>query len=266
MFVGRKANETEDIEEKFSLSDKSKEISKAALDESAKEFADFMGSVSDDMPELSEEEINCGVEKILEKAYPAQETSKDGRAKKITLRVLFAAALISILSVSCIFVLGNSHNISIENGFVTFTKDTVKIVFFGEEEEYITVDALLSDLDSHGYGDILFPQEFVTNSDEYKASVPEYRNEALGEQVAFDIIGNELKYIFDLHKMDANQNEYDYVVINNAKTVVVNDVYVYIFEHDNNLIAAEFAKGKYRYLIKSTNEYSDMEKIIETIK
>ena len=110
----------------------------------------------------------------------------------------------------------------IENGFVTFAKDTIKIVFFGEsKEEYITVDALLTDLDLHGYKDILFPQEFVSNSDEYKVGIPIYSSNDLCDQVTFNIADDVVTFIFSIHDYNQSTHAFDYVGMNNIKTIIV---------------------------------------------
>lgn len=268
MPFGADAESTENFKEEFSFSNKNKEASKAAIDKSAKEFVDYMTSLSADVPELTEEEINRGVEKILDRAFPAEKSAsptKKAKAKRITLKVLFIAALLSALLFSCIYVVGNSKNVSIENGFVTFAKDTIQIVFFGEdEEEYISVDSLLLSLEEHGYDDIMFPEEFVTKSDEYKASVPVYSEDELHKQVTFIIFNDTLTFTFVISVKSDNE-PLSYKNLDNAKTVAVKDTVVAVFKHEENS-AAEFLVDEYRYYIVSDMNYDNMIDFAETIK
>ena len=253
--------------EDFYFYNQNKEEAKKNIDSSSKDLTDFIDSLIQDVPSPSDEEVNTGIEKILKITHPEEQTKtvKTNTKKKVTFRVLFIAALLSILSVSCLFVVGSNHDISIENGFVTFAKDTIKIVFFGEDkEEYITVDALLADLELHGYGDILFPQEFVTKSDEYKVSVPEYLSNTL-EQVSFNVYNESI--LFDLNISKTSSPEVrDFVDLKNSKSILVDDTYIYLFEHEKDLISVEFFKENYCYSVKASKSYSDMENFIKTIK
>ena len=180
--------------------------------------------------------------------------------------MLFIAALLSILAFSGLYVVGSNHNISIENGFVTFAKDTIKIVFFGEEkEECITIDALLTDLELHGYGDILFPLEFVTKSDEYKVSLPEYSDSEF-KQIGFSIYNEVVSYNFIVHKYNQNQKTRDFDNITIAESIEINDTVVYLFEFDTGTSAFEFTYGKVHYFVYSSTPYSDIVKIAKTLK
>lgn len=267
MPFGADAESTENFKEDFSFSNKNKEASKAAIDKSAKEFVDYMTSLSADVPELTEEEINRGVEKILDRAFPAEKSAsptKKAKAKRITLKVLFIAALLSALLLSCIYVVGNSKNVSIENGFVTFAKDTIQIVFFGEdEEEYISVDSLLLSLEEHGYDDIMFPEEVIINSDEYKVSVPIY-NTDLVEDVSFEIYSNINKCSFIIYQYDT-QRAKEFKDLEKAKTVDINGFSAYIFEFGGN-VTVEFVDPKYQYYIVSDLLYNDMIIFAESMK
>ena len=176
-------------------------------------------------------------------------------------------SLLSILSFSGLYVVGSSHNISIENGFVTFAKDTIQVVFFGEgEEEYISVDTLLADLEAHGYEDILFPQEFVDKADEYKVSVPEYSNDVLN-QVLFEVYHNDSTFCFAIHEYNQNERYFNYDKINNAQSIKTKNTHIYLFEYDLGNLAIEFTCGKYHFYIHSLDStYSDMERLAKTIK
>ncbi len=257
-----------DLNNDFDFYHKNKEEAKKNIDKAAKDFSDFMDSFSQDVEGLSEDDINRGIEKILERTHPGEkqpESVKTAENKRVKLKVLFLVALLAIVSFSCFCAVGDSHNISIENGFVSFAKETVQVVFFGEDEEYISVDSLLSNLKEHGYEDILFPEEFVTNSDEYKVSVPEYCDDEFGKQVSFNIYSDTSTYSLVMHKSQARQ-ALDYPDIQNAKTITVNDICVYIFAYDNDLTTVEFSNGSYRYYIISSTPYLELEEIVKTIK
>ena len=251
--------------EDFYFYNQNKEEAKKNIDSSSKDLTDFIDSLIQDVPAPSDEEINAGIEKILKITHPEEQTKtvKTNKKKKVTFRVLFIAALLSILSVSCLFVVGSSHNISIENGFVTFAKDTIKIVFFGEDkEEYITVDALLTDLELHGYGDILFPQEFVTKSDEYKVSVPEYLGEDIN-QASFKIYNDDVSYFFSIFSSKNNKTvNYNHLI--NAKTLNVNGLYIYVFEY-NNFITLEYVVDNCYYYINADASYINVVNIANSI-
>ena len=253
--------------EDFYFYNQNKEEAKKNIDSSSKDLTDFIDSLIQDIPAPSEEEINAGIEKILKTTHPEEQTKtvKTNKKKKVTFRALFIAALLSILSVSCLFVVGSNHDISIENGFVTFAKDTIKIVFFGEDkEEYITVDALLNDLEAHGYKDILFPQEFVNNYDVYKASVPEYSVD-LTKQVTFDIYNDTVRYLFSIHSYNSSQHIFDYVGMENIETETINGIKMYLFDFGDNDSAIEFVYKNWRYRIQSQIPYYKLLKLIETI-
>lgn len=257
-----------DLNNDFDFYHKNKEEAKKNIDKAAKDFSDFMDSFSQDVEGLSEDDINRGIEKILERTHPAEkqpESVKTAENKRVKLKVLFLVALLAIVSFSCFCAVGDSHNISIENGFVSFAKETVQVVFFGEDEEYISVDSLLSNLKEHGYEDILFPEEFVTNSDEYKASVPEFLEGAL-KQVSFDVQSEIGKYSFVIFKRSNNQQEFDYVNVDNAETLLINGVYIYLLSFDNNESSVEIIHNGYRYYIDASDvPYFDVVRTAKTI-
>lgn len=247
-----------------------KEEAKNNIDNSSKELTDFVDSLIKDVPGLSEEEINSGVKKILEKAYPAETNVNPMKKKKVKLKVLFIAALLSVLSFSCLYVVGSSHNISIENGFISFAKDTMKVVLFGEDEEkIISIDTLLLDLKAHGYEVILFPEEFRNNSDIYTVSVPNYidSDDELGKQVSFDVyFENNLSYTFVINKHNSSKTSGNYMNIVNASTLTKDNIYIYIFEFEDEFSIIEFVSEGYRYCISSHLPYSEMVELAETIK
>ncbi len=243
-----------------------KEEAKKNIDSSAADISDFIDSLIQDVPAPSEDEVSAGIEKILARTHPEEVKGKSGKGKKATVKVLFIAALLSVLAFSGVYVVGNSNNISIENGFVSFAKDTVKIVFFGEkQEEYITVDALLADLEAHGFGDVLFPQEFVTNADEFKVSAPEYLGDDL-RQVVFDIYGDSSKYTVGVYLYDQIQKAYDFDSVKTAESIRINNTDVYLFEFTTGISAIEFTFGEFHYSIHSYAPYSEIVEIANTLK
>lgn len=256
-----------DLNNDFDFYHKNKEEAKKNIDKAAKDFSDFMDSFSQDVEGLSEDDINRGIEKILERTHPGEkqpESVKTAENKRVKLKVLFLVALLAIVSFSCFCAVGDSHNISIENGFVSFAKETVQVVFFGEDEEYISVDSLLSNLKEHGYEDILFPEEFVTNSDDYKVSVPEYFEGDI-KQVSFDVSNDTSLFSFVIYNYQTQQ-ALDYPNVENAQTVLVDGIYIYMFDLKKDMSTTEFFDDKYRYYIISSVPCLKMEKIVETIK
>ena len=253
--------------EDFNFYHQNKEEAKKNIDSSSADLSDFIDSLIQDVPDPSAEEVNSGIEKILEITHPTEsktETSKTNKSKKVTFKVLFIAALLSILSFSCLYVVGSSHDIRIENGFVTFAKNTIKIVFFGEEkEEYITVDALLTDLEVHGYKNILFPQEFVYNTDVYKSTTPEYVDQHV-KQVNFKINNGTDLFAFSIYNQKV-RGDADYVNLDNMKCIVINDTCIYISEI-NDETTIDFIHDEHYFFITSNVPYSDMIKIAQSIK
>lgn len=256
-------------EDNFDFNHTDKELLNKNIDDAVKELTDWLDSEPQSEIQLSDDEINDAIKRLLEKTHPAQAPSspeKTGRIKKVSLRVLFVAAILLVLSVTCLFAVGNSRNVSIENGFMTFAKDTVKIVFFGEEkEDFITIDMLMDDLKAHGYDDILMPQDFVDSSANYSVSVPEYMKDELREQVAFDIYDSENKYEFNISKGNSSDSVGDYMKLHNAVTVVRDDIYIYVFEFDGASLI-EFANKDIYCCVVAEIPVPDMVKIAESIK
>lgn len=271
--VGRDAEANENNinleSEDFCFYIQNKEEAKKNLDKTAKEWTDYVDSLIKDVPDPSDEEIKAGIEKILARAYPGEKqphTEKANKNKRVTLKVLFIAAVVSLVSVCGIFAVGNSKNISIENGFMAFARETVQVVFFGKDkEDYISVDALLTNLEEHGYGDILFPSEFITNSDDYKVSLPEYRSDDVVKQVAFDVHKDASTYKFCVYDFEPLQQTFDYTNMGNAQSVQINDLCVYVFEFDSSCVA-EFINEGYRYYLETNLSYSEIVEVIKTIK
>ncbi|MBQ7861041.1 MAG: hypothetical protein IJ349_02420 [Clostridia bacterium] len=264
---GVNAENTDDFdsEEKFSIYHKDKEDIEKNIQASAKELEDFFDSVIKDEPDPTQEEVKEGVRKILERAYPEKKT---GKSKKVVLKVLFVAAILSALAFSCLFAIGNSHDISIENGFVTFAKDTVKVVFFGEDEEtLIDVKTLIEDLNSHGYENVLIPQKF----EEYMSSLPEYSESLLGvsemnKNLSFELHNDDMSYAFFIEKNDSPSNRKDYFVdIKNAKTVIVGELEITVFEFENGFSSMRYLSDGYSYVVYSKIPFSEMINAAQTI-
>lgn len=257
--------------EGFDFYRKNKEEANNNIEKTVADIDAFMETLLADIPDLTEDEVEAGVKKLLDRTHPSQAVSeaeteiKAVRSKKATIRVLFIAAVLTLLLVSGLFVMGTRHNISIENGFASFAKNTVQVVFFGEDEKYISVDSLLADLEAHGFTDIVFPQEFVTNSDEYKVSVPEYKDAEL-RYVSFEIYHGDITYSLLIYKSGTRQETYEYADIYDGDTVVVGDMPVYVIEFDNDDSAIECIKDNYRYYIKANISCSEIVKMAETIK
>ncbi len=260
-------NDTNLESEDFIFYHQNKEEAKKDIDSSAKELTDFIDSLIKDIPGPSQEEKAAGIEKIINKAHP--ETAeikplKRKRSKKAALKVLFIAAVLSAVCFSSLFAVGNARDISIENGFISFARETVQVVFFGEEKaDFISVDALLEDLEKHGFEDILFPEIFITNSDEYKVSVPEYLDGTL-RQAVFYIESDDKIINFIIYDYNQSQQMFDYIEVENMKTVTVDGITVYITEYEQVCIA-EFIFDEYRYFIESDVTYSEMIGIVTTI-
>jgi hypothetical protein len=163
--------------------------------------------------------------------------------------------------------MGTSHNISVENGFVTFAKDTVKVVFFGDEkEELIDVKSLLEDLESHGFENIMLPQKLY----EYKSSLPVYSKgvDSTGNnfKVTFSLYNGYCTYTFRLAILTNDNLISNYFAdLVNAKTLVVNDICIYIFEYEGELSTACFVDSGYDYFIQSDVSLSEMINTAQTI-
>ncbi|MEE1322029.1 MAG: hypothetical protein UHM85_10950 [Acutalibacteraceae bacterium] len=253
--------------EDFNFYRQNKEKAKKDIDNSAKELTDFIDGLIADIPEPSQEEIDAGIEKLIKKTHAEgaeNKPVKSKRSKKVMLKVLFLAAVLSAVCFTSLFAVGNSRNVSIDNGFISFAKETVQVVFFGEDEkEFISVDTLLKDLEKHGYKDILFPEIFITNSDEYKVSLPEYLEGTL-RQVVFDIHCGSVVYKYGIYSYNPQQQSFGYIDIENMKMVTVDDISVSVTEYEK-VCVAEFVSGDYRYFIESDIPYSELVSIINTI-
>ena len=265
-------NDDFDNDEILIFNHKNKDKTENNIDNSAKELTDYFEFVSENVPDLTEDEINKGIEKILERAEQKEAKAEPLRVvkkkKKVSIKGLFIAAVLIVVAVACgVGVVGTSHIIDIENGIATIAKNTLQIVFFDDsDEKYITVDALLTDLESHGYEDVLLPQEFITKSDEYKVSVPEYYEDEIGEQAEFNVICNSSTYRFIIFNRDSSKKDNAYIDINGAESFVVNNVFVYVFNAEEQL-SFEYLYDNYHFCVMTDNvAYFDLVKIAKTIE
>lgn len=191
-----------------------------------------------------------------------KQTAKNKKAVLISLLIVLVILIISVVGISVAGILKGANT---DDGMVAFAKDTVRVVFLGEEkEQYISAESLLLDLENNGFTDILFPEEFSYNLDKYKFTVPRYSNTGI-EQVSFDITFNESLCGFTITKEELAQQELEFVGLENAETMTINDVNFYIFDF-GNLISVKFEHNGFCYDISSSCLYEDMIKIIESIK
>ena len=267
--LGVETDNSDGFNDEFNIYHTNKEKDKSDIGKSAKDLTDFFDSFIEGEPDIPQEEIDAGVAKILEKAYPDESQVKPihkAKKKRITLKVLFVAAVLTIIGITTLCVVGNNHNISIENGFVTFAKDTIKIVFFDKgEEELIDTDTLLMDLEFHGYENILLPGKLC----EYKSSVPIYyegkENELLSKRVEFELSRNDSLYWFEIQPTAPETIDRYFVDIDNAEAIVVDDLSIYVFEHESKQSIICFAYDRYDYWIMSEVPYSEMLDTAKTI-
>ncbi len=264
---GPSTENNDDLQDEIWFSKSNIETKKAKLDKSAKDFTEFVTEYISDVEDIPQEDVDRGVAEILKKAFPADtqsETKATKKTSKITLKVLFIAALLSAIVFSTICVVGKSNNISIENGFVTFAKDAVHIAFFGnEEEQYISVESLLLSLEEHGYDDILFPEEIIAKSNKYNVTIPVYKTDVV-DDVTFDIYDDTRRYSFLIYK-NTKQRDKELINLENAQTVNTNGTNIYLFEFENNL-SIEFIDEFYQYYIVSDLTYSEAVIFAESIK
>ncbi len=275
LFFGSDAgyDEKNDSEKNAVFIIKNKEELQENADISSKGLTDFFDSLSKELPEPSDEEIESGIAGILEKTHPEaveSEPAKTNKSKKVTLRVLLVAAILSALSFTCIFAVGSRHNIAIDKGFATFAKDAVKVVFFDEadeaEEDYIDIKTLLEDLRVNGYENIVIPEAFYN----YKSSKPQYF-ELLEDSGAYRYVTFELNngissfnFKIDCGNFDENASFY-FADLGSAETVEVNGLIVYIFEYDVGDTAAYFTIGKYNYSLAAKISSAEMIDIAQSI-
>lgn len=263
-------NPTNSNSEEFSVFDnKDKGELKKALDSAAMDFMELAFISSEDVPEISEDEINGAVEKIIERVYPSElKTVQDKEHKKVKqiFKVLSGAAVFVFICLASLYAVGANYDISMENGFFTFAEDTVKATFSGEKtQNNITTDLLLTDLASHGFDEILLPSDFTVNPGDYKVSAPEYHNDSSGRDVTFRISNSKNRFVFTIRKIDSSEHAASYEEHEGVKTLVLGDIRIYVFESDG-LSFIELCHKGFSYRISSEISVSDMVKIAESIK
>ena len=101
--------------------------------------------------------------------------------------------------------------------------------------------------------------------DKYKLSVPRYFNIGV-EQAGFDIYCDETKYTCHLTKEELSGQEHNLVDLNNAKTITVNGIDIYIFAFDNSTSAMLYHNGLCYNISMAGTAYEDLLKIVESIK
>jgi len=267
---GPSTENNDDLQDEIWFSKSNIETKKAKLDKSAKDFTEFMTEYISDVEDIPQEDVDRGVAEILKKAFPADtqaETKATKKTSKITLKVLFIAALLSAIVFSTICVVGKSNNISIENGFVTFAKDAVKIVFFDKDNEaFIDVKTLAEDLAFHGYEDILLPQKLCN----YKVSVPEYYYDSdvteTNDFVVFELSNNTSSYVFKIEKSISDELISNYFSeLDDAENIVVDGIDIYVFEYEGGTSSVYFVDNNYTYFIQSDVTMSEMINVAQTI-
>ena len=275
LFFGSDAgyDEKNDSEKNAVFIIKNKEELQENADISSKSLTDFFDSLSKELPEPSDEEIESGIAGILEKTHPEaveSEPAKTNKSKKVTLRVLLVAAILSALSFTCIFAVGSRHNIAIDKGFATFAKDAVKVVFFDEadeaEEDYIDIKTLLEDLRVNGYENIVIPEAFYN----YKSSKPQYfellEDSGAYRYVAFELFGETISYGFKIDDIGLSgfKSRY-YTDLSNIENIEINGINMYVFEFGTNDTALNFVNDIYDYYITSKVSVDEMMNIAQTI-
>ncbi len=267
---GPSTENNDDLQDEIWFSKSNIETKKAKLDKSAKDFTEFVTEYLSDVEDIPQEDVDRGVAEILKKAFPADtqaETKATKKTSKITLKVLFIAALLSAIVFSTICVVGKSNNISIENGFVTFTKDAVKIVFFDKNNEgFIDVKTLTEDLTFHSFEDVVLPQKLC----DYKVSVPEYsKGSDMSESndvVVFELSNNTSSYYFKIEKSNSVKQISNYFSeLNDAENLVVDGIDIYVFEYEGGTSSVYFVDNNYTYFIQSDVTMSEMINVAQTI-
>ena len=135
-----------------------------------------------------------------------------------------------------------------------------------EKDEYIDIKTLLEDLSYHGYENVLIPQAMH----HCKASMPEYcegtGEEGMNYSVSFDLYDGTFSYPFAIGKIEANVETGKYFQgVDNAETLVIDGVYIYVFEFSNGVSSIRFVNDGYVYFIQSELSLSEMMNVAQTI-
>ena len=197
---------------------------------------------------------------------PAKEIKSIMTRKKIG-KALMLAAVISLLGLSFIITtVASKHNISIENGFVAYVKDAIVITFFGDsEEKYISVDVLKADLENNGFENVIIPKYFENGN--WKVSIPEYTKNNFTNTLSFKIYNDNNSFYFRIATQGAESNEYYFLELENAETIKTDEMYVYLFEHNNGYDnRIRYFNPYYNFLITSKTDYAIMQEIAKSIE
>ena len=95
--------------------------------------------------------------------------------------------------------------------------------------------------------------------------MPEYSDDELSQEVSFEINDEKNSYSFSISKVDFSNGAASYKNLDNAITVVSEDINIYIFEHDGDSLM-EFTHNDIYYYVCSKVPVPDMVKIAESIK
>lgn len=201
-----------------------------------------------------------------------EEASSKIKAKKRHKRVgkvLAFAAIVTLLTLTFVTAtVASKHNINIENGFVTYIGDVIRVTFFKEGEKYISLKSLTANLENNGYTEAIIPEYFEYSG--YKATIPEYTDNGYGKQASFTLYNGEDEFRFNIAPIpldyDKYETEHNFLELENAQTVRSGDMYIYIFEHNKGRnCRIDYSTDNYNFSINSRKDYETMIKIAETI-
>lgn len=253
----------------FCLNDENadKDQLKNALDNSENELTEFIEILTQDAKEPEQSEIDSGIKKILKRAEQTDEPKEIGKSnvnKKLSIKVLFVAAIIVIVSICSISVVATNNDIKIRNSFVTFDGSNVHIAFFGDSnEKNIPIKSLLNDLQNKEFGKVLLVEEVAGLKSEYgKITLPRYENNA--KQVCFEITSNEIEYYFDICKIDVSEDATATIDINNAEIITVDDIDVYI-SYSEEKTEIQFVYNNLHYFVSTNDSYEEIVRAVELI-
>lgn len=264
--LGAESAENIDSEECFYRNNKN---AKSNLERAGEELTDFISLYIEDEPEPSDSEIKQGIEKILEKTHPEEKhnsITEINKNKKISLKVLFVAAILSVLLLCCIGVVGTDNDINIKNGFVAFDGDKVHIAFFEDsDEKHIPVKTLLIDLESKGFNDVLLVEEVAGIKGEHcKITLPCY-DDANVKQVCFEVVLDDIQYSFDIRKIDISENETITPDMKGAEIITVWDIDVYLYNCEQET-KIQFIHNGLHYLVSTNDSYEEIVRAVELIE
>ena len=263
MILDAGSGENIDEEECFYRNNKN---AKNNLECAGQELTDLISLYIEDEAEPSETEIKRGIEKILERTHhegKQNNITERNIKKKISLKVLFVAAILSLLSVCCVGVVGTDNDIKVKNSFVTFDGNVVHIMFFDESDEmYISVKTLLLDLKNKGFGDVAFVEQVVGMKEDGKITLPRYDNTD-AKHVNFEFISDEIQYSFDIRKLEASEAAVT-LDINSAEMSTVMGVDIYI-NRSGNETEIQFIHNGLHYIVVTNDSYEEIVRAAEIV-